>query len=302
MVARVRNLSVAYGKTLAVADATCEIPEGCVGLLGPNGAGKTTLIKALLGFLRPTDGEGEVLGYDIRAASLELRLHVGLMPESDCHIPGLSAVEYVALAGELSGMPRANALQRAHEVLEYCGLGEARYRNVETFSTGMKQKAKIAQALVHGPRLLFLDEPTNGLDPESREEMLDLIRDISHNKGVNCIVSSHLLPDIERTCDWILVMSQGRIRSQKSVTEMRGESARQWDVELKDASDAFATAVQAKGAALLKHVSNLYRVEVPDDADPALFLLSLARETGAEVRSLRPASRTLEEAFLEVLG
>ncbi|MER3413752.1 MAG: hypothetical protein C4341_05855 [Armatimonadota bacterium] len=302
MVASIRNLTVAYGRNVAVSGATCDIPEGCVGLLGPNGAGKTTLIKALLGFLKPSEGEGTILGYDIRQSCLELRLHVGLMPESDCHIPGMSAVEYVALAAELSGLPRANAMQRAHEVLEYCGLGEARYRFVETYSTGMKQKAKIAQALVHGPQLLFLDEPTNGLDPESREEMLELIRDISHNKGVNCIVSSHLLPDIERTCDWILVMSQGKIRSQRSVTDMKGASDSVWDVELKEPAAAFSAALEARGAKVLSSLSNLYRVEVPQGEHAATMVLAIARDIGAEVRGLRPASRSLEEAFLEAIS
>src|SRR5437868_8129565 len=216
-VATISNLTVKYGSKIAVEDLTVEVPDGCVGLLGPNGAGKTTLIKTLLGFLTPAAGHGEVLGCDIAHQGLKIRQRIGLMPEQDCHIPGMNAVTFVAYAGELAGMPAKDAMRRAHETLEYCGLGEARYRNVETYSTGMKQRVKLAQALVHGPKLLFLDEPTNGLDPAGRDEMLDLIRDISHAKGVNVVVSSHLLPDIERTCDQVIVMRSGKIATEGAV-------------------------------------------------------------------------------------
>src|SRR5947209_12353510 len=195
-VATTTNLQVKYGKRTIIEDLTVEVPEGCIGLLGPNGAGKTTLIKTLLGFLRPARGSARVLGLNVATDSLRIRQRIGLMPEQDCHIPGMNAVTFVAYAGELAGMPAAQALRRAHEVLEYCGLGEARYRNVETYSTGMKQRIKLAQAIVHGPKLLLLDEPTNGLDPQGRDEILALIKDLSHGKGLSIIVSSHLLPDI----------------------------------------------------------------------------------------------------------
>src|ERR1041384_1158061 len=178
-VATLTDLTVRYGSKTAVNDLTVTVPEGCVGLLGPNGAGKSTLLKTLLGFIKPASGSGSVLGMDIAARGMAIRQKTGLMPEIDCHIPGMNAVTFVAYAGELSGIPARYAMQRAHETLEYCGLGEARYRNVETYSTGMKQRIKLAQALIHGPKLLFLDEPTNGLDPAGRDEMLNLIRDIS---------------------------------------------------------------------------------------------------------------------------
>src|SRR5262249_44471111 len=156
-----------------------------VGLLGPNGAGKTTMIKALLGFIVPDAGQMKVLGYDVAASPLQIRARVGYMPESDAHIPGMNAVSFVAYCGEMACPARGDAMQRAHEVLFYVGLGEARYRNIETYSTGMKQRIKLAQALVHDPDLLFLDEPTNGMDPKGRDEMLELVRDLAHNKGVN---------------------------------------------------------------------------------------------------------------------
>ncbi|HWD41543.1 MAG TPA: ABC transporter ATP-binding protein, partial [Fimbriimonas sp.] len=239
-VASIRNLTVKYRDFVALDNFSCEISEGCTGLLGPNGAGKTTFIKTLLGFVDPAQGGGTVLGLDIAKQGRAIRQKVGLMPEQDCHIPGMTAVQFVAYAGELAGVPSAQALRRAHEVLEYCGLGEARYRNVETYSTGMKQRIKLAQALVHGPKLLLLDEPTNGLDPAGREDMLDLIRSISHGKEVNVLVSSHLLPDIERVCDQVVVVMKGQLRANGFIKDLKRLEGHPVDVELREASSLFA--------------------------------------------------------------
>src|SRR5207248_122365 len=183
------------------------------------------------------------------------------------HIPGMNAVTFVAYAGELAGMPAAQALRRAHEVLEYCGLGEARYRQVETYSTGMKQRIKLAQALVHGPRLLFLDEPTNGLDPAGREDMLNLVRSISHGKDVNVIVSSHLLPDIERTCDAVMVMKGGEVVEQGPIAELRKTTGTQVEVELREPSEAFVAAIQRRGGTLTQRAGAKMRITLPDTAN-----------------------------------
>ena len=209
-VVTLEGVTVVYGKQAALKNVTAEFPAGAVGLLGPNGAGKSTLIKTLLGFVVPAHGRMHVLGHDVAQAPLDIRARVGYVPESDAHIPGMNAVSFVAYCGELAGLPRADAVQRAHEVLFYVGLGEARYRNVETYSTGMKQRIKLAQALVHDPDLLFLDEPTNGMDPKGRDEMLELVHDLGHNKGVNLILSSHLLPDVEFACDLRCAASAAR--------------------------------------------------------------------------------------------
>ena len=301
-VAELNGLTVAYGSKVAVSNFTCSIPEGCVGLLGPNGAGKSTLIRALLGFVEPSGGGGTLLGRDITRDALEIRMEVGLMPEMDCHIPGMTAVEFTAYAGELSGMPREQALRRAHEVLEYCGLGEARYRNLETYSTGMKQKAKLAQAVVHGPKLLFLDEPTNGLDPAGRDEMLALIKDISHGKGVNVVVSSHLLPDIEKTCDQVIVMHGGTLRAQETVKSIRVVGPSLFDIELKVPTDGFAEALEKRSAKIIHALSTRYRVEFPGDLpSPTQTVFEAARECGAQVRVFSHAQRTLEDAFLEAV-
>ncbi len=301
-VAEIENLTVKYGSRTAIPNLTVSVPEGCIGLLGPNGAGKTTLIKALLGFVQPASGNAKVLGMDAAREPLRVRQKVGLMPEVDCHIPGMNGVTFVAYAGELCGMPASQALRRAHETLEYCGLGEARYRAVETYSTGMKQRIKLAQALVHGPKLLFLDEPTNGLDPDGRDEMLKLIRDISQNKSVNVIVSSHLLPDIERTCDSLIVMQKGKIAAQGSMAQMQEMSDTQYDVELRIPNEAFIEALAKRRLTVQNVIGSQYRVlNVGADGDIGELLFSAAKETGAQVRGFRTALRSLEDVFLEAV-
>jgi len=301
-VARISNLTVRYGNFTALDDLSCEIPEGCTGLLGPNGAGKTTLLKTILGFVNPTSGEGTVMDKNIRTDGMAIRQLIGLMPEQDCHIPGMTAVGFVSYAGELSGMPPADALRRAHEVLEYCGLGEARYRNVETYSTGMKQRIKLAQALVHGPKLLLLDEPTNGLDPRGREEMLDLVRSVSHGRGVNVIVSSHLLPDIERVCDRVIVVIKGKLRTAGTIKDLKKLAGQPADVELREPNLAFANLLMEKGLTVAPPKGNVYRVqsELPPE-DLLRVVQRTAVESGAQVRGFETAVRTLEEVFLEAL-
>jgi ABC-2 type transport system ATP-binding protein len=294
---------VRYGSFTALNGLTVEIPEGATGLLGPNGAGKTTLIKTLLGFVRPASGGGTVLGIDIGKADRRIRQRVGLMPEQDCHIPGMTAVQFVAYAGELAGMPGDQALRRAHEVLEYCGLGEARYRNVETYSTGMKQRIKLAQALVHGPKLLLLDEPTNGLDPAGREDMLELVRSVSHGKGISVLVSSHLLPDIERVCDRVIVVMGGQLRAQGTIKDLKRIEGHPMDVELREVSPTFVQAVQARGGAVSPPTFTTYRVQMPGTQEETVkAVLAAAREAGAQVRGLHLAERSLEEAFLQALA
>jgi ABC-2 type transport system ATP-binding protein len=303
VLARIDNLVVQYGRFTALKDFSCEIPEGATGLLGPNGAGKTTLIKTLLGFIKPTSGTGQVLGLDIRTGGREIRQKVGLMPEQDCHIPGMSAVQFVAYAGELAGMPPEQAMRRAHEVLGYCGLGEARYRNVETYSTGMKQRIKLAQALVHGPKLLLLDEPTNGLDPAGREDMLELVRSVSHGKGLSVLVSSHLLPDIERVCDRVIVVMGGQLKASGAIKDLKRIEGHPIDIDLRESSPAFVKAMEAKGAQVTPLKFTAYRVQLPGlPEDVAGIALAAAQSCGAQIRGLALAERSLEEAFLAAVA
>src|ERR1700687_3635949 len=232
-VVSLESVTVAYGANTALCEVTAGFGVGAIGLLGPNGAGKSTLIKTLLGFIVPDRGQMRVLGLDVAVSPLEIRARIGYMPENDAHIPGMNAVSFVAYCGELAGLPRVDAMQRAHEVLFYVGLGEARYRNVETYSTGMKQRIKLAQALVHDPDLLFLDERTNGMDPQARDEMLELVRDLGRNKGVNLILSSHLLPDVEYTCDQVVVMDKGAIAAAGPIAALKQPRGRVYELRVK---------------------------------------------------------------------
>src|SRR6188472_2268374 len=232
-VVELQHVSVRYGARTALRDVSAVFPTGAVGLLGPNGAGKSTMLKALLGFVPPTSGRLEVLGLNVAERPLDVRAKLGYMPENDGHIPGMNAVTFVAYCGQLAGLPRANAMQRAHEVLFYVGLGEARYRNVETYSTGMKQRIKLAQALVHDPELLFLDEPTNGMDPKGRDEMLALVRDIATTKGITLILSSHLLPDVEFACDHVIVLHMGVVAAQGPIATLKRTSGRVFELRVK---------------------------------------------------------------------
>src|SRR3954470_11441631 len=236
-----------YGSLRALDNLSLSVPAGAIGLLGPNGSGKTTMIRTLLGLIRIDQGAGEVLGMDFRRRQLDIRREVGFAPEDECLFPHTVGVEFVAYAGELVGMSGKDALQRAHEVLDYVGLGEARYRMVESYSTGMKQRLKLASAIVHDPMLLILDEPTNGMDPAGREEIIELSRDLAHNKGMSLIFSSHLLPDVEAVCDYVVVLGGGRLLTQGSIRGLKQEHQRAFEVRLKDDPAVFARGLAAAG-------------------------------------------------------
>src|SRR5207237_534562 len=259
-------VTVIYGKNRALKNVTATFARGAVGLLGPNGAGKSTMLKSLLGFVKPDEGRMSVLGMNVAHDPLKIRARIGYMPESDAHIPGMNAVSFVAYCGQLAGLPVVDAMQRAHEVLYYVGLGEARYRNIETYSTGMKQRIKLAQALVHDPDLLFLDEPTNGMDPKGRDEMLELIRDLGHNKNVNLILSSHLLPDVEYTCDDVVVMDKGQVAAQGPIAQLKGPAGRVFELRIKGDLPAFVDVLRAAGMECTSTDEDGMRVVVPDGA------------------------------------
>jgi ABC-2 type transport system ATP-binding protein len=259
------------------------------------------MIKALLGFIVPRQGAMRVLGLDVAHAPQEIRARIGYMPESDGHIPGMNAVTFVAYCGELAGLPPVDSMQRAHEVLYYVGLGEARYRNLETYSTGMKQRIKLAQALVHDPDLLFLDEPTNGMDPKGRDEMLELIRDLAHNKGVNLILSSHLLPDVEYTCDHVIVLDKGRIATGGPIKALKGTAGRVFEVRIKGDTGAFVDLLHGEGMDCHATDEDVMRVFVPDGRG-AQDVFALASAHGVQLRHFRPSVPTLEDVFAKAVG
>jgi len=293
------DLSVAYGSAMALLSVNGAFPAEATGLLGPNGAGKTTLLKTLMGFLTPRSGRVTAFGLDPVVDPLGVRQRVGYLPEGDCYLPGLTAAEQVAFAGELSGMPRGDAVSRAHEVLDYVALGEARYRRVDTFSTGMKQRVKLAMALVHDPDLLLLDEPTNGLDPKGRDEMLALIRDVASRPGMGLVLSSHLLHDVENVCSHVLVLHQGRVALAGAISELTGPPRRAYDVRVKGDPTALLTDLKDEGCDWTQGEDG-YRVLLAETQGPEL-LFRLARDCGAQLRYLRPAQETLEDVFLRAL-
>ena len=298
--ARLAAVTVSYGRRHALHGVDADFPPGAVGLLGPNGAGKSTLLKALLGFVRPDSGRMQVLGMDVVDQPLEIRARLGYMPESEAHIPDVNAVAFVAYCGRLSGLPAADAMQRAHAVLQYVGLGEARYRAVDTYSTGMKQRIKLAQALVHDPDLLFLDEPTNGMDPRGREEMLALVRDLAGRKGVNLILSSHVLPDVEATCERVVVLHRGRIVAQGPIAELKGTSRRVFEIRVKGDVGRFADGLREAGVECHDTADDVMRVLIGEDRG-ARELFALAVRHGVQVRHLRPSVQTLEDVFARVV-
>jgi ABC-2 type transport system ATP-binding protein len=300
------HVTVAYGANRALSDVSAVFPKGAVGLLGPNGAGKSTMLKSLLGFIAPKAGRLEVLGLNVADRPLDVRAKLGYMPESDGHIPGMNAVTFVAYCGQIAGLPKADAMQRAHEVLYYVGLGEARYRNLETYSTGMKQRIKLAQALVHDPDLLFLDEPTNGMDPKGRDEMLELVRDLAHNKGINLILSSHLLPDVEYTCDHVVVLDKGSVAAYGPIEQLKGPAGRVYEVRIKGEVAAFVDRLHGAGMKAHETEEDIMRVFVPGEPDAPgadqRRICELAHATGAQVRHLRASVPTLEDVFARAVG
>ena len=301
-VVRLDGVTVIYGKNQALKNVTASFARGAVGLLGPNGAGKSTLLKSLLGFVKPNEGQMRVLDRDVAREPLAIRARIGYMPESDAHIPGMNAVTFVAYCGQLAGLPAVDAIQRAHEVLYYVGLGEARYRNVETYSTGMKQRIKLAQALVHDPDLLFLDEPTNGMDPKGRDEMLELVRDLGHNKGVSLILSSHLLPDVEYTCEDVVVMDKGRVAAQGPIADLKGPAGRVYELRIKGDLRGFLDAIAALGMESHSTDEDIMRVFVPTALGDQHAIFRAAAAHGVQVRHLRPSIPTLEDVFAKAVG
>ncbi len=294
----IEGLTVRYGPTVALDDASFFAEGPAVGLLGPNGAGKTSLIRGLLGFLKPANGTGTVLGHSILTERRRVRQVVGYLPEDDCLIPEMSAVKFLTYFGELCGMPKDDATQRAHEVLHYVGLGEARYRNVETFSAGMKQRIKLAQALIHDPKLLLLDEPTNGMDPAGREEMLALIKDISREKGIGVLVSTHLLPDVEAVCEEIVVLDRGRVANQGKIADLKGINRKVYDVRVRGNRERFCELLVGHGYEWREWKNNMIKVFVPEEEGTAR-IFSAARESGSQIRHLVFEKSSLEEVFVD---
>ena len=295
-----QGLTVQFGKREILHGLTASLGGRAVGLLGPNGAGKSTLINTLLGFYRPSAGSAEVFGHDIRTNPRQIRSLVGYMPENDAFISKMSAVSLVQMMGELSGLPKRVALERAHEALFYVGLAEARYRRVGTYSLGMKQLAKLAQAIVHGPKLLILDEPTNGLDPSARQRMIRMIREMRDSRQVRILLCSHLLRDVEDICDEVLILKGGRIAHYSDLDQERRANRRFVEVEFYGSKNGdFTKAVEALGCECAVN-TNRMKMVLPEGVETR-DIFRIAAEQQIRIRRLNFRRDTLEDIFLKAM-
>ncbi len=280
----VAGLNKTYGSQRALIDVNVSVPPGTIGLLGPNGAGKSTFIKCLLNLETPTSGSAKVLGVDIRARNRASRERVGYSPEQDCQIPSMAGCEYVTYCGQLSGMPFRTARQRTHEILDLVGMGQERYRPVDTYSTGMKQRIKLAQALVHDPDIVFLDEPTNGLDPSGREYILNLIGALWRDLGISVIMSSHLLRDIERVCDRVIIIGHGRLLEHDTIAALKSRHRRVVELAPSAEVDRFISVLTAAGRKVTRLSNGKLRFESDSEAiDWVLELMRTHRLPPAEI-------------------
>ncbi|MEN8221778.1 MAG: ABC transporter ATP-binding protein [Acidobacteriota bacterium] len=293
------GLNFSYGNIKAVDDVSLITKKGIYGLLGPNGAGKTTLMKLILGFLKAQSGNGKVLGYGIEENRRELREQVGYMSESDSLIPGMDAVDFTSYLGRLSGMPKQEAIKRAHEVLYYVGLEESRYRKIETYSSGMMQRLKLASSIVHDPVLLFLDEPTSGMDPGSRKEMIELINDISRKGTMSIIISSHILTDIEATCEDVIIMDKGKIIANEKISVIASKEVDVFEIKLGGDPSAFL-----KKFGKFKYEEGdrgMIRMQLPSDFSTK-EIFDTALESGTHIKHFLKRRSTLEDTFMNAIG
>lgn len=294
------NLTKDYGSFRAIADLSLQIDGGITGLLGPNGAGKSTLIKVLLGLVHCTSGSGTVFGHDIMSECREIRTRVGYMPEDDCYMHGLSGVECVQVAAQLSRFPSTEALRRGHEILDFCGMGQERYRNVETYSTGMRQKLRFAMAIVHDPELLILDEPTSGLDPEERESMLNRIQVLAKKMNKAIILCTHILPDVQVVCDKVVILAAGRVSLNEDLDVLRRSPDPSVTVQVHGAADRFAASLQERQLRVEQQSDSSVRV-FGSEEDVSSAVWATAAQTGIAVRSFSPSRTSLEEVFLNAV-
>lgn len=295
---RVESVTKRFGEVEALSSLSVELTAGTVGLVGPNGSGKTTLLRLLLGLLTPTAGTLSVLGHDPQREPLLVREHVGYMPEHDCLMPDMTGVGFVAYMGRVSGLPKEIAMGRAHDVLEFVGLEEQRYRRIREYSVGMRQRVKLAQSIVHDPPLCFLDEPTSGLDPKGREEMLGLLAALARAGNHSFVISTHLLPDVEGLCDQVLLLNAGRSLASGPVARLLAVEDVETVLRVKGDPARFLTALKANG--LSPRISGPeIRLPLPSGGQSLVF--QSAFETGTQVRYLARSVSTVEDLFLSLV-
>jgi ABC-2 type transport system ATP-binding protein len=294
------GLEVRLGNRTVLNGLTGALQGHVIGLLGPNGAGKSTLINTLLGFHRPSRGSARVFGLDTHRDRAQIRAGIGYMPENDSFIGNMSGVRFVRYMAELAGLPAGEALERAHEALFFVGLREVRYRKVSTYSLGMKQLIKLAQALAHGPKLLILDEPTNGLDPIARQRMIQLIKDIRKEGSVRLLISSHLLPDIDETCDEVLILKNGRIAALRNIEQERRSNRSFMELETVGSTEQFSVRIRGLGCECACFPGGRIKLVIPDHIE-ARDLYVIASEQGVQIRRMNQRRDSLEDIFLRAM-
>ncbi|HLH05029.1 MAG TPA: ABC transporter ATP-binding protein [Bryobacteraceae bacterium] len=299
-VIELENLTVRLGHREVLRNISCSFRGRTIGLLGPNGAGKSTLINTLLGFWPVASGTARVFGTDIRSHAKQIRGQIGYMPENDAFISKMSAVSFIRMMAELSGLPSDAALERAHEALFYVGLGEARYRPLGTYSLGMKQMAKLAQAIAHGPKLLILDEPTNGLDPSARQRMIRLVREMRDSGEMHIVLCSHLLRDVEETCEEVVILKQGQVVHYANLAEERRSNLRFLELELQDDTETFRTAIEALGCECAPGAGKRLKVVLGEKVGVE-DVYRIASEQNVQIRRLNFRRDTLEDIFLKAM-
>lgn len=294
------DLQVRLGGRIILDGLRGTLAGRAIGLLGPNGAGKSTLINTVLGFHPVAHGTARVLGLDIRRDAVRLRSLIGYMPENEAFISSMSGVHFVRYMAELAGLPPDQAMERAHEAFYYVGLGEARYRKLGTYSLGMKQLAKLAQAIAHGPQLLILDEPTNGLDPPARQRMIQLIREVKEASDMRLILSSHLLRDVEETCDQVLILRNGRVAAMCNLEEERRSNKKFLELETFGANGTFTQALERLGCECATFGSGRVKVVMPEKVE-IRELYVIAAEQGVQIRRMNHRRDSLEDIFLNAM-
>ncbi|MGA3017494.1 MAG: ABC transporter ATP-binding protein [Bryobacteraceae bacterium] len=295
------GLEVRFGNRVILKKLNAALTGRSVGLLGPNGAGKSTLINTLLGFHKPSAGTARILGHDVRTQARAVRSLIGYMPENDSFVAGMSGVHFVRLMAELAGLPAAHALERAHEAFFYVGLGEVRYRAVGTYSLGMKQAAKLAQAIAHGPKLLFLDEPTNGLDPPARARMIQLIQEIRDRGDLHLLLSSHLLRDVEDCCDQVLILKDGNVAAFCNLEEERRANRRFLELETRGENNgSFLEALEKLGCETAPGAQGRVKLILPDSLE-VRRLYEIAADQNVQIRRLNRKRDSLEDIFLKAM-
>lgn len=294
-----------FGSFTALNKIDLAIPSGAIGLLGPNGAGKTTLIRILLGLAKPTSGSAEVLGFDAFSEGIQVRERVGYMPEAECLPSNATAADFVGHMAEMSGLPKTEARQRAADVLYQVGLDEERYRLIKGFSTGMKQRVKLAQSIVHDPSLVFLDEPTAGLDPPGRDSMLELVDRIHNMMGMTVVLSSHILEDIERVCDYVVIINEGQLVLAQSIGGTPADGAA-LSITIDGDPHIFITRLNALGiedARLRDRMTGLPEIVIRAPSDK---VYDAVRDTAVELDvpliSMTGRTRSLEDLYLRAVG